>query len=166
MSRKTNLIEENQLGEVLVPSTAEIPEITDDGYVFDRIKRKTATIPVKQPISRSSEQESSNTEITGPRPEGRPLSPEEAAAVQRRIRTLTDKAALIDALSANVTSNLKNQLEDFDYQVDISNNPIASKAVRKVFARGIKYIDKQMYLEAVERLNEIQQKKLKKEVDI
>jgi hypothetical protein len=161
------------MGEVLLPVANEIPDITDDGYVFDRIQRTIATLPVKTAITRSADTSDSSSVsvstlggVAGPRPEGRPLTAEEAAVVQRRIRALNASAIEIATEVDEVVASLKSQLKDYDYQVDISNKPVVKKAVKKLFRRSLKYIDKEMYLWAVERFNEIQKQKLKKEVDI
>lgn len=173
MAKRTNIVQENLMGEVLLPVANEIPDITDEGYVFDRIQRTIATIPVKTPITRSTETEapvgSTTTAagvLTGPRPEGRPLTVEEAAVVQRRIRTISSKADQIAKDTEEVVTGLKLQLKDYDFQVDVSNKPVVKKAIKKLFGKANKYIDKAMYLEAVKRFNKIQQDKLDKEVDL
>lgn len=168
MSKRTNVILEESS---LLPVANDIPEVTDDGYVFERIQRVTPTVPAKTVITRSTEPESepvvsTSGVLTGPRPEGRPLTVEEAAVVQRRIRNLSAKAAEIARDSDEIVAALNNQLKDYEFQVDISNKPVVKKAVKKLFGKSLKYIDKEMYLFAVERFNKIQQDKLDKEVDL
>lgn len=171
---RTNVTQPNS-NRSLIEETNDIPEITDDAFVFDRIKlnqtvRETAS---KKIIPLSNKTDNSELDKAGSkfgfdsskRPEGRPLTKEEAAIQQRRIRSFLKEADEIDTRCNQYLSDLKSHLKDFDLQIDISKNPIVKKAVKKIFKKGLTYINKDMYLAAVERFNEIQKSKLDKELE-
>ena len=158
----------SELGtEDTIPSVSDIPEATDEGFVFDRLASSLATNVVTTSAQKTGlAKEISNLTIDKDKDSRLPTTRDEATLKQRRIRNLLEKGSIISSRVDSFTSKMLEKLKDYDMQVDISNNPMAKKAVKKIFKKNVKYISKAMYLEAVERFNAIQNKRVKDEVDI
>lgn len=92
-----------------------------------------------------------------------PISVEDATQRQQKIKQLLKKFQQVDDKIDFLSEQIQKQTSKFDYSVDISNMPQVKKAVRKIFKKNLNYIDKNMYLEAVKRLQQSQEESITKE---
>jgi len=90
---------------------------------------------------------------------------EDAIRREKKVKALLDKFDKIDNKIDSIQATISKQTKDYNFQVDISNNPPAKKAVKKIFKKAVTYIDKDMYLYAIKRLQQLQDERLDKELD-
>lgn len=143
-----------------------IPDVTDPAHITRRIKtpstakdkqRKIASLPDRQSIEELSPDISNIniSEDTAP-----PIPMEDIVRRQKKVKKLLANCDKLDASVGSIVTNLKNQTKDYDVQIDISKDPLLKMAVKKIFKKSYKYIDKNMYLYAIDRLMELQNKRL------
>lgn len=153
---------DDKLLEFLIP----IPDVTDPAHITRRIKtpstakdkqRKIASLPDQQSIEEVSPDISNIniSEDTTP-----PIPMEDIVRRQKKVKKLLANCDKLDASIGSIVTNLKNQTKDYDVQIDISKDPLLKMAVKKIFKKSYKYIDKNMYLYAIDRLMELQNKRL------
>jgi hypothetical protein len=146
----------------------QIPEVLDESNVWDRISNRNnkanlgvgqGQIPASDPLAGIEGQVPGS--LTGI------VSPEDIEDVIRRQKLVKEVLGLCDEVDSkilDVTSLLETQTKNFNFQVDISNDSPAKKAVRKIFKKNLNYIDKKMYLEAARRLAALQKQFIKDEI--
>ena len=94
-----------------------------------------------------------------------PISLDDIVNNQRKTRLILDKFDKVDSRVSNLRSTIEKQLSDYDIQIDISKDPLLCTAVKKIFKKSLKYINKEMYLIAVDKLKEIQEQRIDKELE-
>lgn len=90
---------------------------------------------------------------------------EDAIRREKKVKTLLAKIDKVDEEINKLQETIAKQTKNFNFQVDISNNPPVRKAVKKIFKKPLKYIDKEMYLYAIKKLQQLQDERLDKELE-
>lgn len=147
----------------IIDIVKEISEPENDSEINrKKLEGKNASkrsIPISETKSKSDSTGLGENKIQGP------ISFEDALAQQQKVKSLLNKFDQIDSTIDRVSNTLENQSKKFEFSIDISNMPQVKKAVKKIFKKNINHIDKEMYLYAIKRLNEIQESLVDKEFD-
>jgi len=77
------------------------------------------------------------------------------------VNELKTKIKTNNSLVASVTNKINKELADFEFEFDISDQPILKKAVKKIFKKNLNKINYEMYLRAKEELAKIHLDKIK-----
>lgn len=162
--------DDDKVIEFLTP----IPEVTDPSHITRRVKTspakdkqpKVVPLPDQQSVEELTP-DISNLRIPEEATSGgtSPIPMEEIVRKQKKVKKLLTNCDKLDNSVDNIINNLKNQTKDYDIQVDISKDPLLKMAVRKIFKKSYKYIDKRMYLYAIDRLLELQNKRLEDSIE-
>lgn len=91
---------------------------------------------------------------------------EDALRRQKKVKEIKSKIAETDQAIVDIKRMIGSHTKNFDYQIDISNMPVVKKAVRKIFKKSLKYINKEMYLYAVDKMLELQEQRLDEEIAV
>lgn len=145
-----------------------IPESSDGNQITSRLQKKVVyTNREVDPSSESTSGEGllseSANDLRNALPAGTDI--EDIISRQRKVREISSLCDKLDKEIDSILATISSQIKDYDVQVDISKKPLLKKAVRKIFKKPYNYINKEMYLDAVKRMRELQDKLVEEAVE-
>lgn len=145
-----------------------IPESSDGNQITSRLQKKVVyTNKEVDPSSESTSGEGllseSANDLRNVLPAGTDI--EDIIGRQRKVREVSSLCDKLDKEIDSILTTISSQIKDYDVQVDISKKPLLKKAVRKIFKKPYNYINKEMYLDAVKRMRELQDKLVEEAVE-
>mgnify|MGYP001569621547 CR=1 FL=1 len=162
---ETELFETNQLG-ILKDITDNVESVNIGRRNLDPGKGRKGNIRSIEEALKDVEDETvgKSKAVQGSVDKPDQVLLEDAIRREKKIKVIKGKIDEVESSVEDMKNTISLHTKNFDYQVDISKDGNTKKAVRKVFKKSLSYINKDMYLYAVKRLQEIQMNKLDEEI--